>query len=79
MADLDQRGIPGVMVATTEFKDAAAAQSNSLGFEPAIVCVPHPIQNRSAEELRQIAEDAMEPILAMLVSEAPQQAATGND
>ena len=30
-------------------------------------------------ELRQIAEDAMEPILAMLVSEAPQQAAAGDD
>ncbi len=68
MADLDRRGIPGVMVATEAFRDAAEAQADSLGFEPAIVWVPHPIQNRSAEELKQIAADAMEPILAMLTA-----------
>lgn len=69
MADLDRRGVPGVMVATEAFRDAAAAQADSLGFEPAIVWVPHPIQNRSAEELKQIAADAMAPILAMLTAE----------
>lgn len=68
MADLDRRGIPGVMVATEAFKDAAEAQADSLGFEPAIVWVPHPIQNRSAEELKQIAANAMAPILAMLTA-----------
>ena len=51
MLDLDERGIPGVMIATTAFREAAAAQSQSLGYEPAIVWVPHPIQNRSDEEL----------------------------
>ena len=79
MADLDQRGVAGVMVATTEFKEAAAAQSNALGFEPAIVWVPHPIQNRSADELKQIAVEAIEPILEMLTSGAPQRTATGDD
>ena len=79
MADLDQRGVPGVMVATTEFQEAAAAQSNALGFEPAIVWVPHPIQNRSAEELQQIAAEALEPILEMLTAGAPQRTATGDD
>ncbi len=69
MADLDRRGVPGVMVATEAFRDAAEAQADSLGFEPAIVWVPHPIQNRSAEELKQIAADAMAPILAMLTAE----------
>jgi hypothetical protein len=68
MADLDRRGVPGVMVATEAFQEAAEAQADSLGFEPAIVWVPHPIQNRSAEELKQIAADAMEPILAMLTA-----------
>jgi len=68
MADLDRRGVPGVMVATEAFRDAAEAQADSLGFEPAIVWVPHPIQNRSAEELKQIAADAMAPILAMLTA-----------
>ena len=69
IADLDGRGIPGVMVATTAFKDAAKTQGEALGFEPAIVWVPHPIQNRSAEELRRIAETALEPVLAKLAPE----------
>ena len=58
------------MVATEHFKDAAEAQSSSLGFEPAIVWVPHPIQNRSADELKAIAEQALEPILATLIQNA---------
>lgn len=66
IADLDRRGIPGVMVATEAFRDAALAQSSSLGFEPAIVWVPHPIQNRSAEELKAICAQALEPVLATL-------------
>lgn len=68
MADFDRRGVPGVMVATEAFQEAAEAQADSLGFEPAIVWVPHPIQNRSAEELKQIAANAMAPILAMLTA-----------
>jgi hypothetical protein len=66
MADLDRRGIPGVMVATREFQDAAAAQAKALGFQPGVVWVPHPIQNRSKAELKRIAEDAIGPILEML-------------
>ena len=58
------------MVATEHFKDAAGAQSSSLGFEPAIVWVPHPIQNRSADELKAIAEQALGPILATLTANA---------
>ena len=70
MADLDRRGIPGVMVATEAFKEAAEAQCGSLGFEPAIVWVPHPIQNRTKEELAAIAGEALEPILAKLVADS---------
>ena len=69
MLDLDERGIPGVMVATTAFREAAAAQSESLGYEPAIVWVPHPIQNRTDEELLAIADGAMEEIVAKLSPE----------
>ena len=54
------------MIATTAFKEAAAAQSASLGFEPAIVWVPHPIQNRTDEELLAIADRAMEEIVEEL-------------
>ena len=71
MLDLDERGIPGVMIATTAFREAAAAQSESLGYEPAIVWVPHPIQNRTDEELLAIADEAMTEIVAKLTPEAP--------
>ena len=66
--NLDSRGIPGVSVVTTGFTDAVAAQSQALGFEPAIVYVPHPIQNRTAEELDQIADRAIESALALLTT-----------
>ena len=71
MLDLDERGIPGVMIATTAFREAAAAQSESLGYEPAIVWVPHPIQNRTDEELLAIADEAMTEIVAKLTPPAP--------
>ena len=66
--NLDARGIPGVSVVTTGFTDAVAAQSQALGFEPAIVYVPHPIQNRTADELDQIADQAIESALALLTT-----------
>lgn len=58
-----------MFVASTEFIEAAQAQSKSLGFEPAVVFVPHPIQDRTDNEMRQLAEDAFEAILAELVNE----------
>ncbi len=63
----DSRGIPGVNVVTTGFTQAVEAQSSALGFDPAVVFVPHPIQNRTAQELQQIADDAVEAILSRLV------------
>ena len=66
--NLDGRGIPGVSVVTTGFTDAVDVQSKALGFEPAVVYVPHPIQNRTAEELRKIADDAVEPALQLLTA-----------
>lgn len=64
--NLDGRGIPGVSIVTTEFRGAVEAQSQALGFEPAIVYVPHPIQNRTPEELARIADDAIGPALELL-------------
>jgi hypothetical protein len=66
--NFDSRGIPGVSVVTTGFTDAVAAQSKALGFEPAVLYVPHPIQNRTAEELNKIADDVVEPALRMLTA-----------
>ena len=66
IADLEGRGVPGVFVASTEFVEAAAAQSAALGFEPAVVFVPHPIQDRTDDEMRALADDAVEAILSAL-------------
>jgi hypothetical protein len=66
IADLESRGVPGVFVASTEFIEAAAAQSKALGFEPAAVFVPHPIQDRTDDEMRSLADAACEEILGHL-------------
>ena len=54
-------------MATTEFVDAAAAQSDALGFDAAMVFVPHPIQDRTDAELAELAQDWRDRILAKLV------------
>jgi hypothetical protein len=64
--NFDSRGIPGVSVVTTGFTDAVDVQSKALGFEPAVLYVPHPIQNRTADELNKIADDIVEPALRLL-------------
>ncbi len=56
------------MIATTAFEKAAEAQAVSLGFEPGIVYVPHPIQDRTNAEIRAIAEDAFADILGMITA-----------
>ena len=57
-----------MFVASTEFVDAAAAQSESLGFIPLSVFVQHPIQDRTDEEMASIADLAFEEILSALVA-----------
>jgi len=63
---LDKRGIPGCVVLSKEFAPAAEAQSKALGFAPALVWVPHPIQNRTADELKLIAEESVKLILELV-------------
>ena len=63
IADFEGRGIPGVGVASTEFVPAAAAQAKTLGMDPRMVFVQHPIQDRSDAELRGLAEEAVEKII----------------
>ena len=46
-----------------EFQVPAARQAEALGFEPAVYFVPHPIQNRTPEELEAIAEGAIQSVL----------------
>jgi hypothetical protein len=68
ITDLEARGVPGVFVASTEFVDAAAAQGEALGFTPASVFVPHPIQDRTDDEMRALADLAIEGVLAALTT-----------
>ena len=68
IADLESRGLPGVFVASTEFVVAAESQSTALGFPAAGVFVAHPIQDRTDDELRALADGAVEEILAAITS-----------
>ena len=67
MADLETAGVPGVLVASEEFVQAAAAQAAALGTDPARVFVPHPIQDRTDDEMRALADAYVDQILASLV------------
>ena len=63
IADLERRGVVGAFVASTEFIDAAAAQAMSLGVEPASIFVQHPIQDRTDDEMRALADAAVDEII----------------
>jgi hypothetical protein len=64
IVNLEAAGVVGVFVASTEFVAAAAAQSSALGADPAAVFVPHPIQDRTDDELRALADAAVDAIVA---------------
>ena len=68
ISDLESRGIPAGFVASSEFEQASLAQAKSLGFDAARVFVPHPIQDRTLEEIQRLADAAINDIIG-LVSE----------
>lgn len=65
--DLESRGIPAGFVASAEFIQAAEAQGNSLGIHPKSVFVPHPIQDRTDDEMKELARNAIEQVLQLVV------------
>jgi hypothetical protein len=69
IVNLESRGIPGVMIASNEFVDAATAQAGALGADPARVFVAHPIQDRTDDELRALADGALDEILRRLLAD----------
>ena len=72
IVDLERRGIPGVFVASAEFVEAATAQAVSLGFPGvARVFTPHPVQDRTDDEMRAYADLAFEAILGAVVVTTP--------
>jgi hypothetical protein len=68
ITDLESHGIPGMFVASDEFVEAAAAQGKALGFDPAACYVSHPIQDRTDDEIRALADAAFEEILSQIAS-----------
>jgi hypothetical protein len=68
--DLEERGVPGVFVATVEFEDGAQVQARALGADPAAVYVEHPIQDRTDAEMAEIADRAFESVLAQLIQQS---------
>ena len=64
IVNLEALGVAGVFLASTEFIDAAAAQSRALGADPAAVFVPHPIQDRTDAELQALADATVDAIVA---------------
>ena len=65
--ELETLDTPAVLVASQAFVEAAERQAGLLG-QPALtrVFVPHPIQDRTDEEMRAIARDALPALLAAL-------------
>ena len=57
-----------MFLASTEFVDAAQAQGEAIGFQPARVFVAHPIQDRTDQEMRDLADAAVDEIVAAVVA-----------
>ncbi|MDQ1422794.1 MAG: hypothetical protein QOD72_292 [Acidimicrobiaceae bacterium] len=57
-----------MFVASAVFVEAAEAQAQALGFPAARVFVPHPIQDRTDDEMRTYADAALEEIISQVTS-----------
>ena len=63
--------MPGVFVASAQFVEAAVAQSQALGFPTvARVFTPHPIQDRTDDEMIAYADAAIDEIVAAITAAA---------
>ena len=69
IADLETRGVPAMFIASDVFVQAAESQASALGF-PTVqrVFVPHPIQDRTDDEMRALADRAFDSIYKTLTS-----------
>ncbi len=67
-SNLDLNGIPALIVATTAFTQAAEVQAKALAYNPTIVWVPHPIQDRTDAELQALADEKADEILRRMTA-----------
>ena len=73
---LERRGIPTAVVGTEPFIDEAIEQARVLGMpDLRIVAVPHPVQLLTREQVQELAERALDEVLARLVGSPPVSAA----
>ena len=68
IADLERRGVVGLFLASEAFAEAARVQGDALGFPAPFVLVPHPVQDRTDEELRATAERVYAEVVAALTA-----------
>ncbi len=62
------QGLPSVMLASSEFIDAAEAQATALGLpDLQRLFVPHPIQDATDDEMRERAERVVDAVIAALI------------
>ena len=55
-----------MVVASSEFVEAAESQARALGLDARRVFVPHPIQDRTDDEMRALADAAVDQVLEAL-------------
>ena len=65
--NLETLGVPTVFVASHVFEDGAVRQAQALGADPAAVYVPHPIQDRTDEEVVALVDAAYDELLEKLL------------
>ena len=68
IADLESRGVVSLFLASEAFAEAARMQGEALGFPAPCVLVPHPVQDRTDDELRATADRAYPAVVAALTT-----------
>jgi len=63
-------GIPSVAIVSTEFEEAAAVQGKALGLDARCCFVTHPIQDRTDAEMRALADQIIDGVIAALTDPA---------
>ena len=53
-------------IASAEFADAAQAQAEALGMDAKRCFVRHPIQDRTDEEMRELADEVVDEVIDAL-------------
>ena len=59
-----------MFVASEPFSEAAEVQAQALGLDVARVFVAHPIQDRTDDEMRSLADEALDALIGAL-TDAP--------